>query len=157
MLTVWEARNVIVFKRSAARRAAPGCETPWYFKGNSQMLFGDAPGPGRGHHPRALSHGEAAMPWRDQGNTASGWPPSTEASPGDTIDSMDDAGGRRLRGVAREAGGGVPRRLQQFTADRPTRRRPVSPGGSGSVVVVAAVTWCCARLGCGLAMNVSAR
>jgi NAD(P) transhydrogenase subunit beta len=41
VLRVWEARNVIVFKRSMASGYA-GVQNPLFFRENSQMLFGDA-------------------------------------------------------------------------------------------------------------------
>ena len=41
VLEVWNARNVIIFKRSMATGYA-GVQNPLFFKENSQMLFGDA-------------------------------------------------------------------------------------------------------------------
>jgi NAD(P) transhydrogenase subunit beta len=41
VLHVWEARNVIVFKRSMATGYA-GVQNPLFFRENTQMLFGDA-------------------------------------------------------------------------------------------------------------------
>jgi NAD(P) transhydrogenase subunit beta len=41
VLTVWQARDVIVFKRSMATGYA-GVQNPLFFKENTQMLFGDA-------------------------------------------------------------------------------------------------------------------
>jgi NAD(P) transhydrogenase subunit beta len=41
VLRVWEAKNVIVFKRSMATGYA-GVQNPLFFRENSQMLFGDA-------------------------------------------------------------------------------------------------------------------
>ncbi len=41
VLTVWEADNVIVFKRSMASGYA-GVQNPLFFRQNSAMLFGDA-------------------------------------------------------------------------------------------------------------------
>jgi NAD(P) transhydrogenase subunit beta len=41
VLKVWEARQVIVFKRSMATGYA-GVQNPLFFKENSAMLFGDA-------------------------------------------------------------------------------------------------------------------
>jgi NAD(P) transhydrogenase subunit beta len=41
VLHVWEASNVIVFKRSMAAGYA-GVQNPLFFRDNSQMLFGDA-------------------------------------------------------------------------------------------------------------------
>jgi NAD(P) transhydrogenase subunit beta len=41
VLKVWEAKDVIVFKRSMATGYA-GVQNPLFFKENAQMLFGDA-------------------------------------------------------------------------------------------------------------------
>ena len=41
VLRVWEAKNVVVFKRSMAAGYA-GVQNPLFFRENSQMLFGDA-------------------------------------------------------------------------------------------------------------------
>ncbi|MCU0266666.1 MAG: NAD(P)(+) transhydrogenase (Re/Si-specific) subunit beta, partial [Actinomycetia bacterium] len=41
VLRVWEARHVVIFKRSMATGYA-GVQNPLFFKENSQMLFGDA-------------------------------------------------------------------------------------------------------------------
>ncbi len=41
VLRVWEAENVIVFKRSMASGYA-GVQNPLFFRENTQMLFGDA-------------------------------------------------------------------------------------------------------------------
>jgi NAD(P) transhydrogenase subunit beta len=41
VLRVWEAENVIVFKRSMATGYA-GVQNPLFFRHNSSMLFGDA-------------------------------------------------------------------------------------------------------------------
>jgi NAD(P) transhydrogenase subunit beta len=41
VLRVWEAENVVVFKRSMATGYA-GVQNPLFFRGNTQMLFGDA-------------------------------------------------------------------------------------------------------------------
>jgi NAD(P) transhydrogenase subunit beta len=41
VLKVWEAQNVVVFKRSMAAGYA-GVQNPLFFRDNSQMLFGDA-------------------------------------------------------------------------------------------------------------------
>ena len=41
VLRVWEARNVVVFKRSMASGYA-GVQNPLFFRENAQMLFGDA-------------------------------------------------------------------------------------------------------------------
>jgi NAD(P) transhydrogenase subunit beta len=41
VLRVWEAQNVIVFKRSMASGYA-GVQNPLFYRENAQMLFGDA-------------------------------------------------------------------------------------------------------------------
>ena len=41
VLRVWEAQNVVVFKRSMNAGYA-GVQNPLFFRENSQMLFGDA-------------------------------------------------------------------------------------------------------------------
>jgi NAD(P) transhydrogenase subunit beta len=41
VLRVWEAHNVIVFKRSMASGYA-GVPNPLFYRENAQMLFGDA-------------------------------------------------------------------------------------------------------------------
>jgi len=41
VLRVWEAENVIVFKRSMASGYA-GVANPLFYKPNAKMLFGDA-------------------------------------------------------------------------------------------------------------------
>ena len=41
VLRVWEAENVVVFKRSMASGYA-GVQNPLFFRGNTAMLFGDA-------------------------------------------------------------------------------------------------------------------
>jgi NAD(P) transhydrogenase subunit beta len=41
VLHVWEAKDVIVFKRSMNTGYA-GVQNPLFFRDNSQMLFGDA-------------------------------------------------------------------------------------------------------------------
>jgi NAD(P) transhydrogenase subunit beta len=52
VLTVWNAENVIVFKRSMASGYA-GVQNPLFFRGNTQMLFGTQ-GPRRRHQRRAV-------------------------------------------------------------------------------------------------------
>jgi NAD(P) transhydrogenase subunit beta len=41
VLKVWEAKNVVVFKRSMNNGYA-GVQNPLFFRDNSRMLFGDA-------------------------------------------------------------------------------------------------------------------
>ena len=41
VLTVWKARNVVVFKRSMSPGYA-GVQNPLFFKDNTSMCFGDA-------------------------------------------------------------------------------------------------------------------
>jgi H+-translocating NAD(P) transhydrogenase subunit beta len=41
VLPVWEARNVVVFKRSMASGYA-GVQNPLFFRENARLLFGDA-------------------------------------------------------------------------------------------------------------------
>src|SRR6201747_2332737 len=41
VLRVWEAQNVVIFKRSMSTGYA-GVQNPLFFRENSQMLFGDA-------------------------------------------------------------------------------------------------------------------
>jgi NAD(P) transhydrogenase subunit beta len=41
VLKVWEAENVVVFKRSMNTGYA-GVQNPLFFRDNSRMLFGDA-------------------------------------------------------------------------------------------------------------------
>ncbi|RYE38069.1 MAG: NAD(P) transhydrogenase subunit beta, partial [Hyphomicrobiales bacterium] len=41
VLRVWEAKDVVVFKRSMATGYA-GVQNPLFFRENSRMLFGDA-------------------------------------------------------------------------------------------------------------------
>ena len=53
VLQVWEANDVIVFKRSMASGYA-GVANPLFYRDNSQMLFGDARGPRRGHRQSAV-------------------------------------------------------------------------------------------------------
>lgn len=42
VLHVWEARNVVVFKRSMGNAGYAGVQNPLFFKPNTQMLLGDA-------------------------------------------------------------------------------------------------------------------
>lgn len=42
VLKVWEAKNVIVFKRSMGNAGYAGVQNPLFFKENTQMLLGDA-------------------------------------------------------------------------------------------------------------------
>lgn len=42
VLTVWEAANVVVFKRSMGNAGYAGVQNPLFFKENTQMLLGDA-------------------------------------------------------------------------------------------------------------------
>ncbi|MBM9432894.1 Re/Si-specific NAD(P)(+) transhydrogenase subunit beta [Flaviflexus equikiangi] len=42
VLTVWEAKNVIVFKRSMGNAGYAGVENPLFFNDNTRMLLGDA-------------------------------------------------------------------------------------------------------------------
>jgi NAD(P) transhydrogenase subunit beta len=59
VLRVWEAENVIVFKRSMASGYA-GVQNPLFFRENSRMLFGDAKQSVEGIL-RALSSSDAAQ------------------------------------------------------------------------------------------------
>ena len=42
VLHVWEARSVVVFKRSMGNAGYAGLVNPLFFKENTQMLLGDA-------------------------------------------------------------------------------------------------------------------
>ena len=42
VLKVWEAKNVIVFKRSMGNAGYAGVQNPLFFRENTQMLLGDA-------------------------------------------------------------------------------------------------------------------
>ena len=53
VLTVWNADNVIVFKRSMASGYA-GVQNPLFFRENTADALRRRQGPRRGHHPRPL-------------------------------------------------------------------------------------------------------
>ena len=56
VLRVWEAEQVVVFKRSMAAGYA-GVQNPLFFRDNSQHALRRRQGPGRGHPPRPVTAG----------------------------------------------------------------------------------------------------
>ena len=61
VLHVWEAHNVIIFKRSMASGYA-GVQNPLFFSENSADALRRRQGPGRGHHPRAVARAARTSP-----------------------------------------------------------------------------------------------